>query len=305
MKKVLLLIFVLVVIAGLLIISTYDNNPQSENTDKTIKIVAAENFYGSVAEQIGGKYVDVQSIINNPDADPHLFSTSSSIGIAISKAQIIIFNGAGYDQWMNGLINAQSNNNKLGIINVSQLMDIKEKTDNPHIWYKPETFPTVAKKITELLSSITHDPQATAYFQANLKAFQKEHQQVTDLIDSIKSKYSGTPVTATEPVFGYMADALGLDMKGVDFQWEIMNDVEPTPAMLSHYNARLNKHSVAVLFYNDQVTTPMINNILQTAKDNHISIVGVSETMPKADNVNHWFMQELKETQQALKSAKQ
>jgi zinc/manganese transport system substrate-binding protein len=266
-----------------------------------INIVSAENFYGSIASQIGGKYVRVTSILNNPNSDPHLFSTSASINIAISKAQVIIYNGADYDVWMDNLLNSQSNNNKLAIINVSQLMGVKTGK-NPHIWYNPETFPTVAKYLTKKLSNIEHDPQATKYFNANLQKFLNENSKVQNLIKNIKQKYSNTPVTATEPVFGYMASELGLDMKGLDLQWKIMNDTEPTPKMLGAYEGLLNNKKIKILFYNNQVTDPTAKNILNLAEKNHIPIVGVSETMPKQENVNQWMLSELSKTKSALES---
>ncbi len=266
-----------------------------------INVVAAENFYGSVVSQIGGKYVTVTSILDNPNADPHLFSTSSKISIAISNAQIIVYNGAGYDTWMSNLINSQSNNNKLAIINVGELMGIKDGA-NPHIWYQPETFPKFAKIITEKLTGIEHNPEATQYFKDNLKAFLNDNQQVQDKIVQLTQKYQDTPVTATEPVFGYMADALGLKMEGLDFQWKIMNDAEPTPQMLGQYEENITSHKVKVLFYNDQVTDPTTQNILTLAKKSDIPVVGVSETMPTHDTVNEWLLAELNDTQKALES---
>ena len=104
---------------------------------KTINIVAAENFYGKLAQEIGGKYVNVQSIINNPDADPHLFTTSPSTIKAIMKAQIIIYNGADYDNWMNQMI-SEIDQSKVTLINVANLVGVKSG-QNPHLWYKNDT----------------------------------------------------------------------------------------------------------------------------------------------------------------------
>jgi zinc/manganese transport system substrate-binding protein len=58
-----------------------------------INIVAAENFYGDIAKQIGGPDVNVTSILSNPDQDPHLFEVSPSVGRAVSAARIVIYNG--------------------------------------------------------------------------------------------------------------------------------------------------------------------------------------------------------------------
>ncbi|MFT6835782.1 MAG: zinc/manganese transport system substrate-binding protein [Francisellaceae bacterium] len=270
---------------------------------KKINVVSAENFYGSVASQIGGKYVNVTSILDNPNGDPHLFSTSPKISIAITNAQIIIFNGVSYDTWMSNLINSQPNNKKLAIINVGRLMGVKDGA-NPHIWYQPNTFPTFAKTMTEKLIQIENSPEATAYFNKNLKRFLNDNLAVQKKITELKQKYQGIPVTATEPVFGYMADAIGLKMEGLDFQWKIMNDAEPTPQMLGQYENDITSHKVKVLFYNDQVTDPTTHNILNLAKKSDIPIIGVSETMPTHDTVNEWILAELNDTQKALELVK-
>lgn len=175
-----------------------------------IKIVAAENFYGELAIEIGGKNVEVQSIISNPNADPHLFSTSPSISKALATAQIIVYNGADYDPWMDQMLKSLNNKNVV-IINVADLMGIKSGA-NPHIWYQLNTFPTLAKKLAEQIATL--DMKSKSEVEHNLVKFLKENKQVARQVNSIKSKYNGVAVTATEPVFGYMADSMGISNAG-------------------------------------------------------------------------------------------
>ncbi len=261
-----------------------------------INIVAAENFYGELAKEIGGKNVAVTSIISNPDADPHLFTTSPSTLKAVSAAQIIIYNGADYDDWMEQIL-ANVDKKKTIIINVADLMNVKSGA-NPHLWYKPETFPMVAKSIASNLNKL--DPQDKDVTQQNLAKFLTDNNKITQLITSNKQKYQGTPVTATEPVFGYMSDALGLKMYGQDFQWKIMNDSEPTPKMIADYEGLLTNKKVKVLFYNNQVSDSMTKNMQNLAKKNGIAVVGVTETMPQSISVNQWLTNEINATAQAL-----
>ncbi|RTK96885.1 MAG: cation ABC transporter substrate-binding protein [Neisseriaceae bacterium] len=261
-----------------------------------INIVAAENFYGELAKEIGGKNVAVTSIISNPDADPHLFTTSPSTLKAVSAAQIIIYNGADYDDWMKQIL-ANVDKKKTIIINVADLMNVKSGA-NPHLWYKPETFPMVAKSIASNLNKL--DPQDKDVTQQNLAKFLTDNNKVTQLITVNKQKYQGTPVTATEPVFGYMSDALGLKMYGQDFQWKIMNDSEPTPKMIADYEGLLTNKKVKLLFYNNQVSDSMTKNMQNLAKENGIAVVGVTETMPQDISVNQWLTNEINATSQAL-----
>ncbi len=265
-----------------------------------IKIVAAENFYGELASEIGGKNVIVQSIINNPDADPHLFTTSPSISKSLANAQIIIYNGANYDPWMEQMLKS-IDTKKVAIINVASLMNIKPRS-NPHIWYLATTFPTLAKQLASQIISL--DPTIKPEIEQNLSKFIEQYKQVTLRVNSIKAKYNGIPVTATEPVFGYMANEMGLVMQGLDFQWKIMNDTEPSPQMLASFEGLLTGHKVKILFYNQQVIEPATQNILKLAQSNKIPVVGVTETMPQKMIITEWLLNEINKTEKALQASK-
>lgn len=279
----------IVCIFFLLLCSTSFSNP--------ILICSAENFYGNVAEMIGGKFIKVKSIISNPNADPHLFSISPKIAMAITNAQIVIYNGADYDPWMLRFLATQPSNNKLAIIDVAELINVK-KGDNPHIWYNPQTFPALAKFLSEKFSAI--QPNNKSYFENNLKSFNTKYEDVFGLISKIKSKHSGTSVIATEPVFGYMSDTLGFDMKGKKFQQVIMNGSEPSPKMTTEFINEIKNKKVRALFYNNQVINSTTKNILALAKQNNIPVIGIPETMSGNNNVIDWLTNELEKVQKAL-----
>ena len=263
----------------------------------TIQVVAAENFYGNVAELIGGDYVKVDNIISNPDTDPHLFSTSANTAIALNDADVIIYNGAGYDPWIEPLLNAQAEKAKTKVINVAELMNVK-KGANPHLWFKPETLPALASKLAEVYSQI--EPSHRKTFLLNLQTFLARDKKITVLIEKIKARYGGTKITATEPVFGYMTEALGLISLDPAFQQAIMNDSEPTPGMLMAFQKLLTDKTVKVLFYNEQVHDTITENLMKLAKDNHIAVVGIHETLPKDANVITWISTLLEKTEAAL-----
>jgi zinc/manganese transport system substrate-binding protein len=102
-------------------------------SDATIKLVAAENFYGDVAHQIGGGDVEVISVMSNPDQDPHLFETSPSVVRQLAMAKIVIYNGADYDPWMEKLLKAAPKSDR-AVIAAADLVR-KRTGDNPHLWY--------------------------------------------------------------------------------------------------------------------------------------------------------------------------
>ncbi len=251
-----------------------------------IHVVAAENFYGSIAKQLGGSYVSVESIINNPNQNPHLFIASAKIKKSLSKNPIIIYNGAGYDSWINPLLQAQSDKS-LEIINVASLVGIKEGA-NPHIWYDPNNMAFYAKKLTAVL--IQEDATHKKYYETQLQQFITKNNALLDRIRNLKSKTNGMFVIATEPVFGYMASLLGFTMEGLAVQWEVMNNTTSTPKEIKDYEDYIIKNEVKLLFYNNQVTEPLTNEIKALAEEHHIPIVGVSETQPLNMKTYHQWM---------------
>lgn len=261
-----------------------------------IQIVAAENFYGQVAAQIGGKYVHVISIMNNPNQDPHLFSASPKTAEALVHADIVVYSGIDYDPWMQKLLAANTKQPKAVIV-VADLMH-KKPGDNPHIWYDPLTMPSYATALTKQLE--LQDPKDASFFAQRLAAFNQEYTSVTKLIATLKAQYQGTPVLATEPVFGYMADALGLKMFGQGFQLSVMNDSEPSIADTADFETKLKDHQVKVLIYNDQVVDPLTDQMKSIALQAGIPIVGVSEMMPLKLTYCEWMTVELSALKEAL-----
>jgi zinc/manganese transport system substrate-binding protein len=259
-----------------------------------LKIVAAENFYGGVAEISGGK---VSSILTNPNQDPHDFTSNASTAKSVADADVVIYSGIGYDTWMEKLLGTQGKPNRV-VINVSELISGKDG-DNPHIWYDPKTMPALGAKLVEVLSKLNPD-QASAY-QKRLDDFNASMKPELDKITEIKASSAGLEVTATEPVFGYMATALGFKMLNYDFQVQIMNDAEPTATQTADFEKSLTTKTAKILFYNSQVTDPTTDRIQKVAKQSGVPVVGVTETQP-LDEKNYvgWMMHELKRIQTAL-----
>jgi len=263
-----------------------------------LKIVAAENFYGGVAQQIAGDNATVTSILTNPNQDPHEFTTNAATAKAVADADIVIYNGLSYDPWMDKLIATSGKPGRV-VIKVADLIGAKEG-DNPHIWYDPRTMPALAAKLTEVFFPKSANPRADTY-QKQLADFIASMKPVLDKIAAIKASAAGTEVTATEPVFGYMADALGFKMLNGDFQMKVMNDAEPTAAETAAFEKSLTSKTVKILFYNSQVTDPTTERIQKMAQKSGIPILGVTETQP-ADQKSYvaWMLHELDGVQAAL-----
>ncbi|MDI3470468.1 MAG: Zinc ABC transporter, substrate-binding protein ZnuA [Pseudolabrys sp.] len=285
-------------IAGLaLVVVTALSSPGGAHAaGGTIAIVAAENVYGDIARQIGGDRVSVSSIMSNPDADPHLFETTPAVGRSLATAQIVVFNGVGYDPWMAKLLKAAPHSGRVEIV----AADLVHKTsgDNPHLWYDPPTMPAVATALAGALGKA--DAGHAADYQARLRTFIASLDAIHDKIAAIRKKYAGKPVTATEPVFGYMVDALGLTMRNGSFQLAVMNNTEPSAKDMAAFEDDLKHHKVAVLFYNKQVTGKLTQRLLEIARQARVPVVGVTETEPANTSFQDWMLGQLGDTEKAL-----
>jgi zinc/manganese transport system substrate-binding protein len=261
-----------------------------------IRIVAAENFYGQIAAQLGGPYVAVTSILQNPQQDPHLFSSNPEIAKAIAKADFVIYNGLGYDSWMVNLIEAANSKTK-HIIIVGDLTD-KTLGANPHIWYDPHTMLVYANYLTAQLSQL--DSVHQAFYHQQMESFKADYEKLMAKIQTLKTQFHGVPVIATEPVFNEMAAALGLMMQGQNFQLSIMNGTEPSANATKAFEDALRNHQVKVLIYNNQVSNPVTDRMRKIAEKAHIPVVGISEIQPPEQNYWTWMNQSLDALASAL-----
>jgi zinc/manganese transport system substrate-binding protein len=281
------------VFAGILALAATSTAHAAEGR---IAVVAAENFYGDIARQIGGGQVDVVSILNNPDQDPHLFETTPGIVRQIAAAQIVVFNGADYDPWMEKLLAAAPRPGRT-VITAANLVHVKAG-ENPHIWYDPATMPAVAKSLAAALAAA--DPAHKSNYEARLAAFIASLKPLNDKVAAIRDKYAGASVTASEPVFGYMAGALKLQMRNERLQLAVMNDTEPSARDVAAFEQDLKTHKVRVFFYNKQAASKIVQHLIEIARDAKVPVVGITETAPPGMSFQEWMLTQLNETEKAL-----
>jgi zinc/manganese transport system substrate-binding protein len=264
--------------------------------DGKIAVVTAENFYGDVAGRIGGDRVAVSSILSNPDQDPHLFEVSPSIVRDVAAAQVVIYNGADYDPWMEKLLAVTPMPGRAVIV-AADLVN-KKAGDNPHLWYDPATMPAVAAALAAALTAA--DPAHKDDFAVRLKTFLASLTPLNEKIAAVRGKFAGAVVTATEPVFGYMSAALKLKMQNERLQLAIMNDTEPSARDVAAFERDLKTHKVRVLFYNKQASDQLVMHLVELARASHVPVVGVTETCPPGLSYQEWMLNELDATERAL-----
>jgi zinc/manganese transport system substrate-binding protein len=270
--------------------------PGARAADGKLAVVAAENFYGDIARQIGGDRVDVVNIMSNPDQDPHLFETTPGVVRQIADAQIVILNGADYDPWMDKLLAAAPRSGRV-VINAGALTGAKAG-GNPHLWYAPATMPAVAKAVAEAFSKA--DAAHAADYAARLSATLASLARINERAAQIKAQHKGTAVTATEPVFGPMADALGLTVRNQRFALAMMNDTEPSARDVAAFENDLKGHKVKALLYNKQVSQKLTLRLLDIAKKAKVPVVGVTETQPGDMSFQDWMLGQLDAVDKAL-----
>jgi len=243
-----------------------------------INAVGAENEYADVLAQVGGAYVRVSSILNNPNTDPHTFEASPSVAEEVSQAELIVQNGVGYDTFMNKIESASPNSHRKVIV-AQQVLGLPDSTPNPHLWYSPQTMPAVARAMAAELSAL--EPSHRAYFSARLGSFDASLQPWFQAIAAFKTAYPGTTVATTEPVADYLLQAMGMtNLTPFVFQADVMNGVDPAPEDITLENGLFTKHQVKVFCYNQQVVDSLTTSIRQNAQSAGIPVVGVYETMP-------------------------
>jgi zinc/manganese transport system substrate-binding protein len=262
-------------------------------------VVASTNVWGDITKQIGGDKVNVTSILSDPNADPHEYEADAKTAAAISKAQFVVVNGLGYDDFMDKLQAASPNPNR-AVLTVADVIKISGPDANPHVWYDIAKVPDAATAIAEHLGKL--DPADAGTFTANATAFTDSLAPVTAAIDNIKTKFPGAPVGYTERVAGYLVEAAGLKLATPpSFAQSIEAGNDPSVADTHAMDAAITGKAIKVLLYNGQVTSPATDAVKQLAQSNGVPVVGVTETLPPTDkNFQAWQLRQINEITTAL-----
>jgi zinc/manganese transport system substrate-binding protein len=271
--------------------------------DGPLRVVAAENFWGSIATQLGGSKVDVQSIITNPDTDPHDYDPSAADARTIANANVVIENGIGYDPWVSKLLAADHVSDQ-HVINVGTLVGVADG-GNPHRWYNPTDVHTVIAAMTAAYGAA--DPDNAAYFATQQRNYEATGlAQYNSIISQITTTYGGTPVGASESIFAMIAPALGLNLiTPPTFLRAISEGTDPTSADKQTIDNQIKTHAIKVYVYNSQNATPDVQAQVDEAKAAGIPVTTITETLsPASATFQDWQVAQLTSLQTALKTAK-
>jgi len=268
---------------------------------RVIQVVAAENFWGSIASQIGGRHAHVVSIITNPNTDPHSYEPTASDARAIAGAQLVIENGIGYDPWVARLIAAGSSSQTA--LNVGTVVGVADGS-NPHRWYHPADVQLVIDRLVTDYGKL--DPADKVYFARQRAWFDRIGlRSYHALITKIRRKYGGTPVGASESIFAMLAPALGLRLTTPQaFLKAISEGGEVTAADKQTIDNQIRHHLIKIYVYNSQNVTPDVRAQLTEARATGIPVATITETLaPPQASYEAWQVRQLAGIQAALARA--
>jgi zinc/manganese transport system substrate-binding protein len=270
----------------------------ASGSGKTLQVIAGENFWGNIAAQLGGTRVSVTSIVSNPNADPHEYESSTKDARAFAMADYVILNGAGYDDWGSKLLSANPNASRK-VVTVAALLH-KKPGDNPHFWYNPDWVEQVADRITADYQSL--DSADSSYFSQQRAAFRAALQPYHERIAKIRSSFTGVPAGATESIFVYLAQALGLNLiSPPEFMKAVAEGNDPPAQTVGEFHDLVAGKKIKLLVYDVQTSTSITEDLKRLATENGIPVVGISETLPAVDaTFQEWQDAQLLTLQNAL-----
>lgn len=264
--------------------------------------VACEDFWGSLVAQIGGTRVAVANVIADPAIDPHDYEPKPMDARLFAGARYIVINGAGYDPWASKLLSANPVSGRVALT-VADLLG-KKDGDNPHFWYSPDYLLRVADQV--MADLIALDADGAASYRIQHKRFVTVAlQPYQNMISTIRQRYMGVSVGASESVFVYLADALGLNLiTPPGFLQAVNNGSDPTAQDKATADAQITGKQIRVYVYNAQNTTPDVEAQKNKAQSLHIPVVAITETPdPATQSLQDWQTAQLQALQGALAMA--
>jgi len=262
----------------------------SELCAEGLRVVAAENFYGDIAAQIGGARVSVKSLLSDPNVDPHEYESSVDDAKAVADALLVVENGGGYDDWMDHLLSASPRKGRLLLKGYD--LAVRRLPNNEHVWYDIDNALALAKALSRALSSL--DPAGAASYAGNLSSFAASLEPIRREMADIRSKDAGAPIGLTETIFLYQSEAMGLKSKTpFEFQKAVAEGNDPPAEAIVEAERQVRRREIRILIVNAQTVTPITDRLKAEAETAGLPVVSVTETMPARLRYQDWMLGQL------------
>lgn len=277
--------------------------PSPSGSPEPLEVVASIDVYGDLAQQLGGDRVHVTSIIDRPGIDPHEFQADARTQLALSKADVIIENGGGYDDFMDTLLEA-SGNTRAVLLRAVNLSRHAGDSDNEHVWFD---LPSVRNLVDGLLDALIQSDRAGAsVYRANAARLDQALGAVQKRADRVAAEHSGETVLATEPAALYLMDSLGLkNVTPAEFSKAAESESEIPPSLLLDVLELIEDGEVSLLVHNEQAGSSATEALLAAAKEHGVPVVAVTETLPEGLDYQQWMTALIGEVSAALDGDRQ
>lgn len=320
-------VVVSVACAALALVASGCSSSDGAEQEPGLTVVASSNVWGDVAAQVAGDLAQVTSIIDDPSVDPHSYEASARVELTISRADLVVVNGGGYDDFATQLVDALDTPPPVvDAVEVSGLADDGDAEDehaedehaddehadgehagdghahgelNEHVWYDLPTVQAVAREIADALGRVA--PEHAEAFGRNADDFAARVGELEQSAAQVAAEHAGTGVVVTEPVPLYLVEAAGLvDRTPAAFSSSIEQEVDVPPAAMDEALELVASRDVALLVYNEQTTGPQTDQVLQAARDAGLPVVDVTETLPEGEDYVSWMAGNLDALAEAL-----
>lgn len=267
-------------------------------------VVASTDVWGSVAQSVAGGDARVSSIVTSGSADPHSYEASPADAAAISDASIVVYNGGGYDPWVDAVLD---NHRGVPAVNAYSLLDAaalgEPQPANEHVFYDLDTAKAVANDLAAKLA--TADPGKADQYRTRAEEFGRRAEKVQGAEEALSQVRPGAAVIATEPVAHYLLKAAGLEDKTPPgFTSAVEQDADPAPADVAAVLDLIKDRAVAAVVFNDQTVTEATRRVRDAARDAGVPVVAVTETLPAGSDYLNWQNDTLGRLAQALRGSR-
>lgn len=294
---------------------------QNDSADGTLTVLASTNVWADIAQSVGGEHTTVEAIINDPSADPHSYEYAPRDVATVEDADLVIFNGGGYDEFIDSILDAISTTpatinayeihtgahgegadehadehaEEAGGEHADEAAHDEESghahdhgSSNEHVWYDLHTVSEVAEHIADELAALA--PEHADDFRLNAASLIEQLNSLEGRTDELRAAHDGTPVAQTEPLAGYLLDAAGLvDVAPTAFTSAIENGTDPSAAVTAEFRDLLETNDAQVLVYNTQSSSPVTEQLRATAESQQTPVVEVTETLPEGVGYVQWM----------------
>lgn len=263
-----------------------DKSPDAAGA-QTPTVVASTDVWGSVAQAVAGDHAKVTSLITSASADPHSFEASPSNAAEIADASLVVYNGGGYDHWVDAVLSSHPGVTSIDAYSLLQAPPGEPQPANEHVFYDLGTARAVATTIADRLAQ--DDPAHAADYKANAEAFNRGVDGIAQTEKALRTSHPGAAVVATEPVAHYLLVAAGLtDKTPAGFANAVEQDTDPAPVDVAAMLDLINSRQVAAVVFNEQTVTEVTKQVQAAAESAGIPVVPVTETLPDGKDYLGW-----------------